>query len=153
MSTPPALNCLIPELICTSAKVSIAFYTELLGFKMLYQREEKGFAMLERQGSQLMLDELVPDSSRSWYAAPLEKPFGRGINISIETDKIDELYACIQRAGVEIFLPLEERWYRANDVYLGVRQFIVQDPDGYLLRFSQNIGCRQDLAGSNQQKW
>ncbi len=40
------------------------------------------------------------------------------------------------------FLPLEEKWYRRDEVALGVRQFIVQDPDGYLLRLSQDIGTR-----------
>lgn len=37
-------------------------------------------------------------------------------------------------------LPLEERWYRRDDLEIGVRQFAVQDPDGYLIRLSQSIG-------------
>ena len=45
-------------------------------------------------------------------------------------------------AGVAIFLPLEERWYRRERDEIGVRQFAIQDPDGYLLRFSQVIGAR-----------
>lgn len=31
---------------------------------------------------------------------------------------------------------------RSDDVEIGVRQFLVQDPDGYLLRFSEWIGDR-----------
>ena len=45
-------------------------------------------------------------------------------------------------AGHALFLPLEEKWYRRDDVEIGVRQFIVQDPDGYLLRLSEGIGTR-----------
>jgi lactoylglutathione lyase len=45
-------------------------------------------------------------------------------------------------AKAQILLPLEERWYRRGDVLLGQRQFVVQDPDGYLLRFCQDLGSR-----------
>jgi hypothetical protein len=36
MSEAPKLNALIPELYYTSIKASIAFYTEILGFEILY---------------------------------------------------------------------------------------------------------------------
>jgi hypothetical protein len=35
---------------------------------------------------------------------------------------------------------VEDAWYRANDRYLGNRQFLVQDPDGYLRRFFEDLG-------------
>jgi uncharacterized glyoxalase superfamily protein PhnB len=134
---------LTPELACTSIGVSLSFYTSVLGFSIQYQREDEGFAMLERQGSRIMLDEVVPGSKRSWIAAPLEQPFGRGINLQIETSDVDGLYARVKKAGATIFLPMEEKWYRADDVEVGNRQFIVQDPDGYLLRFFQHLGERK----------
>lgn len=118
------------------------FYTEVLGFSIQYERPEERFAMLERQGSRIMLDEIVPDSDRSWTPAPLEPPFGRGINLQIETDAVHALYARVLNAKAKIFRPIEEKWYRADDAELGNRQFIVQDPDGYLLRFFQNLGER-----------
>jgi hypothetical protein len=103
--------------------------------------------MLERQGSRIMLEELEAESEnapeRQWITAPLERPFGRGINLQIDTDKVDELYARAREAGARIFLPIEEKWYRAGDVELGCRQFIVQDPDGYLLRFLEDVGTRK----------
>ncbi|CAB3629036.1 hypothetical protein LMG26840_00581 [Achromobacter dolens] len=33
-------------------------------------------------------------------------------------------------------------WYRSDAIEVGVRQFLVQDPDGYLLRFSAWVGDR-----------
>ncbi len=132
-----------PELICSDIKVSLPFYTKVLGFKIQFQREETGFAMLERQGARLMLDQFVPDSKRKWIAAPLEAPFGRGINLQIETDKVDALYSTVQKAQAPVFLPMEEKWYRCDDIYVGNKQFIVQDPDGYLLRFYEDLGDRQ----------
>lgn len=143
MTNYTLITALTPELLCRNIKVSLPFYLDVLGFKIQYQREETGFAMLERQGARIMLDEIVPGSPRSWIAAPLEVPFGRGINLQIETDKVDDLYAHVQKAGVTVFLPMEEKWYRADDVEVGNRQFIVQDPDGYLLRFFQHLGERK----------
>jgi catechol 2,3-dioxygenase-like lactoylglutathione lyase family enzyme len=140
---------LTPELYCKDIKVSLHFYTQILGFKIQYQREEAGFAMLERQGACIMLDQIVRGSVRTWVVAPLEAPFGRGINLQIETDRVDELYEGVQKHGAQIFLPMEEKWYRCDDIYLGNRQFIVQDPDGYLLRFFQDLGSRRDLIHHN----
>ena len=103
--------------------------------------------MLERQGSRIMLDEIrmnsVSVTDRTWISGPLEVPFGRGINLEIKTSKVDELYDRIKKAGANIFLPIEEKWYRANNVEIGNRQFIVLDPDGYMLRFAQDIGERE----------
>ncbi|MCC6932873.1 MAG: hypothetical protein IT292_06435 [Deltaproteobacteria bacterium] len=62
--------------------------------------------------------------------------------MEIQTNNIDLLYANVQKIGVCIFLPLEEKYYRANEIMLGVNQFIVQDPDDYLLRFSEDLGVR-----------
>ncbi|HSW77086.1 MAG TPA: VOC family protein [Candidatus Saccharimonadales bacterium] len=134
---------LTPELYCSNIQLSIAFYTKILGFNIQYQREDEGFVMLERQGSRIMLEEIRNDSRRVWLNAPLEKPFGRGINFEIKTSHVDLLYDHVQKSAAVIFLPIEEKWYRANNVELGNRQFIVQDPDGYMLRFAENIGERK----------
>jgi catechol 2,3-dioxygenase-like lactoylglutathione lyase family enzyme len=142
ISTP-----LTPELGCASIKASLPFYTGVLGFRILYERPESGFAMIERQGSCIMLDEFRPGVKRSWLAGPAEAPFGRGMNLQMETKEVDTLYADVQKAGAKIFLPIEERWYRADNVFFGSRQFIVQDPDGYLLRFFQDLGERTAKPG------
>jgi hypothetical protein len=39
-------------------------------------------------------------------------------------------------------LDLEDRWYDRDSLSFGNRQFVVQDPDGYLLRFFQDLGSR-----------
>jgi len=136
---------LTPELLCTSLKDSLAFYTELLGFSVQYRSREGGFAMIERNGSFIMLDEIAPGSTDNWIVATLETPFGRGINLRIETKEVDVLYARVKEADAKIFLPIEDKWYRGTDVDRGNRQFIVQDPDGYLLRFFQDLGQRKRM--------
>ena len=53
----------------------------------------------------------------------------------------------ITEAGWPIFVESEEKWYRAGDVEIGVRQFLIQDPDGYLVRLQQELGERPAQRG------
>ena len=39
-----------------------------------------------------------------------------------------------------IAFDIEENWYRHDDKMLGNKEFLIQDPDGYLLRFTQDLG-------------
>lgn len=64
------------------------------------------------------------------------------MNIQIDVENVDAIHRVCNAEGLAIFRPMEEKWYRRDDVLLGCRQFIVQDPDGYLLRFTQSIGTR-----------
>ncbi len=139
---------LVPELIVSNFEQSLKFYTQVLGFSQLYGRVEEGFAFLNRNGAHLMIDERRDDGECDWIAAELQYPYGRGINLEIEVEAVDRLHdSCVQH-GARIFLPLEEKWYRRDDVLLGVRQFIVMDPDGYFLRMSQPIGTRAVTGGN-----
>ena len=142
-------NALVPELYCADIARSLAFYVGVLGFQVRYARPEEGFAYLERDGAELMLDVLAPapeSGSRTWLAGPIAYPFGRGINLQIRVADVDALQDAAVAAGARIFLAMEERWYRAGNREVGNRQFIVLDPDGYLLRFYQDLGARPTPA-------
>lgn len=132
---------LVPELVCSNFAESRRFYTELLGFRVLYSRPEERFAYLDRDGAELMLEQPVSEGRLS-PRTELAYPFGRGINFQIEVSDVEQLHAAILAAGVAVYLPLEDRWYQRQNDEIGVRQFAIQDPDGYLLRFSQVIGER-----------
>ena len=136
--SPPRL---IPELVCSDVGRSLRFYVDVLGFTAVYARPEEGFAMLDREGARLMLDRRS-DGPRTWLTGPLDPPFGRGINLQIEVADVDALHARVVAAGIAPFLAMEERWYRVDTTEQGNRQFLVQDPDGYLLRFFQDLGTR-----------
>jgi len=129
---------LVPELSCSDFARSQDFYTRLLGFAVLYDRPEDGFAYLTREEAQIMIEQ----RSEGWSVGPLEKPFGRGINLQIEVSSLSPILDALAGAGVALFRPVEERWYRMGKVEGGNRQFLVQDPDGYLLRFFEDMGER-----------
>lgn len=131
-------NKLIPELTVSNLEKSLAFYTAL-GFKVEYERPEDRFAFLSFQGSQLMLEE-VKKVKDPWRLSSLEFPFGRGINFQIEVEDLAPLLKALKENKVKLFLGPKESWYRQGNRKLGQKEFLVLDPDGYLLRFAQELG-------------
>ena len=138
MSQTPAL---VPELDVTSLEASLTFYTDILGFTVKYSRPEEAFAYLvlatPNGEAHLMLEEAA-GPGRRFHTAPLQAPFGRGLNLQLEVHNAASLHAKAIAANHTIILPLEEKSYRVDDHHVRQQQFVVADPDGYLIRpFSQ----------------
>ena len=132
-------NCLIPELRVFDLKKSIKFYTEVLGFKIKYSRAD--FAMIILDKCQIMLQELtIPSTNGSWNVTDeMQYPLGRGINFQIILPDISTVYNSLKQHNIKIFIDLLVSDYQENDIINHVLEFLVQDPDGYLLRFQQDI--------------
>ena len=73
----------------------------------------------------------------------LKYPLGVGINFEIDVTNIDEIYNRLKKNNYKIFAEIEDHWYRKEDVLMGCREFLVQDPNGFLLRFSQDIESKE----------
>ena len=58
-------NSLKPELYVTDFQKSLDFYTKILGFKLVYQREAPLFAFLSYQWSNFMNQELDPNEDKA----------------------------------------------------------------------------------------
>ncbi|WP_045968489.1 bleomycin resistance protein [Xenorhabdus doucetiae] len=127
---------MVPELTVTDFSVSLNFYQKILGFEVLIQREDPDFAYLSLGEAQLMLEAFHDEG---WNTGELNKPLGRGINFQIEVDDITPLLASLKINDIELYRPAENNYYCIGDTQICQREFLVQDPDGYLLRFSQYI--------------
>jgi catechol 2,3-dioxygenase-like lactoylglutathione lyase family enzyme len=132
---------LTPELLVTDLAASLRFWCGPCGFRIAYDRPEEGFALIAHGTARVMLEELRR-STRPWITAELTPPFGRGINLEIEVPDLAPILAALHAAAWPLFMPPEEKWYRTGGHETGVRQFLVQDPDGYLLRLQQRLGER-----------
>ncbi|RON46570.1 bleomycin resistance protein [Pseudomonas frederiksbergensis] len=133
---------LVPELMVTDLTESLHFWTLLIGFNIAYERP--GFAYLNLQGVQFMLEQYHPGEGQ-WLAAPLEAPLGRGINFQITVNSVEPLLQRLAEVQWPLFRPCADTWYRADAVEVGQREFLVQDPDGYLLRLVESLGERPCL--------
>lgn len=131
-------NPLVPELYVIDFQKSLNFYTQILGFSIEYQRENPLFAFLSYQESQLMIQ--LEEDNADWHNGKPEYPFGRGINFQIRTDNAETLLHALHAHAYPVKRDLQESWYATHDGTYGYKEFLVMDPDGYLLRFSQPIG-------------
>ncbi len=112
---------LVPELDVTDFERSVWFYTDVLGFEILFSREQ--FVYLELEGVQFMLQSVGSDG---WQLADLERPFGRGVNFQIELDDIGPVYARLRAASYPLFRDRKETWYETGGGSLGPAR--VPDP-------------------------
>jgi catechol 2,3-dioxygenase-like lactoylglutathione lyase family enzyme len=133
-------NHLTPELYVTDFKKSLKFYQNILGFIIEYRRENPSFAFLSYQGSHIMIQELDPNEDRAFITGDFEYPLGRGINFQIDTNNIQQINNSLKGRNYPLRRAIQDSWYKVGNVLRGCRQILVQDPDGYLLRFSQDIG-------------
>ncbi|MDR3034784.1 MAG: VOC family protein [Kitasatospora sp.] len=131
---------LVPELSVTDLATSQRFWCDLLGFVVKYARLDEGFAYLVLGEAHLMLDQA--GLGRTWITAALKAPLGRGVNFQLAVPDLEPVLGRLNAAGWPLFGGVEERWYRTGAKETGVSQFLVQDPDGYLVRPQQTLGSR-----------
>ena len=125
-------NSLIPELSVTDIEKTKDFYINVLGFSVEYERPEDRFVFLSLEGSQMMFEQ----KNGNWSVGDLEYPFGRGINFEMTVSDVERLYKQVLDAGITPFRELKVSRYRSGEELLEQKEFLIQDPDGYLLRFT-----------------
>lgn len=130
-------NKMVPELTVTDFSRSLDFYQRILGFRLRVRRENPDFAYLCLGEAQLMLEAYHP---QGWNVAALAPPLGRGINLQIEVDSLTPLLESLSAHQVSLYREVKESRYLIGETEACQREFLVQDPDGYLLRFSEFIG-------------
>lgn len=125
-------NKMIPELSVFDIEQTKRFYNDL-GFKIEYERPEEKFVFMSFQDSQFMFEQI---HDNGWNIGELIYPLGRGINFSIAVDDIERLYKLVKTLNLEIYRELNRSIYQVNGTEETQTEFLIQDPNGYLLRFT-----------------
>ena len=105
---------------------------DVLHFKIEYERPEDKFVFLSLEGNQMMFEQV----NGNWSVGALEYPFGRGVNFEMTVSNVDYIYNSVLYAGITPFREISVNHYRNGDEDIVQKEFLVQDPDGYLLRFT-----------------
>lgn len=124
-------NSLIPELSVSNIGISKRFY-ENLGFNIVYERLENKFCFMQLENNQIMIEE----NNGNWNVGKMEYPYGNGINISMYVENVESLYRTLKHKKVKFFFDLQVNEYRVDKTVFQDKEFLLQDPDGYLLRFN-----------------
>ena len=91
-----------------------------------------------------MIQQQEPGDDRT---GPLDQPYGRGINFQVEVPDIEAIAKLFKDHDYPTRSSIEEKWRElAADTLVGSLELKVLDPDGYYLRFSQELGTRSKDA-------
>ena len=124
----PALNAAEPNLFIADFEAPCAFYTDKLGFEIVFTYGEPPFYGQVRRGQALLNLRLIRRAVFVDDIREREELLAASMTVGSAAE-IRTLFAEFQAAGVEFFRPLkQEPW--------GARTFIVRDPDGNLLLFA-----------------
>ena len=115
-----------PEFFVRDVAASVRFYVESLGFVVL--RQETDFAAVALGESHVLLAAEQHTSSELLAAGPR----GVGLNVRIMVDDVDAVYERCTKGGVPIVRGIVSQYY-------GLRDFIMADPDGFMIRFASAL--------------
>jgi len=117
-----------PTLAVRNMKQTIQFYRDSLGFKIgmtFPNADNPEYADLSKDGMVLMF---IPAEN---IGIGREEEFGVGVNIYMQIDgDIDKYYNELKDKGVKIVVDIKDEPY-------GIRDFMVEDIDGYKLTFNK----------------
>ena len=82
---------------------------------------------------------MIEKQNNTWNIGTVNKPFGRGINFQIAVNNVEELLKILKDKSYHIAFDLKVNTYKSDNEEFKEKEFLVQDPDGYLLRFSETI--------------
>jgi uncharacterized glyoxalase superfamily protein PhnB len=127
-----------PNLVVADVGRSLAFYRDLLGFAVTATVPDAGplaFAWMQRDGVSVFLNSL--ESVRAEHSDLASRPIGgtATLFIVLEADDVaggvDALFTSVSSRARVIMQPKNQ--------FYGMREFGIEDPDGYVILFAQRI--------------
>jgi len=132
----PSFKKLTPNLIVASVERSLAFYVDVLGFERGMTVPDQSpfvFASVTTGPVEIFFNDAA--TAIKEYPAFAGRPLGATGTMFIEMDesgeKIDAVHDRI-KSRVKVTMPLVTQFY-------GMREFAIEDPDGYVITFAQRI--------------
>ena len=132
----PSFKKLTPNLIVASVERSLGFYVDVLGFERgMTVPDQSPFVFASVTGGSVEIFFNDAATAIKEYPGFGGKPLGATATMFIELDeageKIDGVHDRI-RSRVRITMPLVTQFY-------GMREFAIEDPDGYVITFAQRV--------------
>ena len=128
----PSFKKLTPNLLVANVERSLAFYVDTLGFTRGMTVPEQSpfvFASVTSGAIEIFLNDAAVAIKE--YPSFAGKPLGATGTMFIEVDGIDAFHDAV-KPKVKITMPIVTQWY-------GMREFAIEDPDGYLITFAERV--------------
>jgi catechol 2,3-dioxygenase-like lactoylglutathione lyase family enzyme len=92
-------NALVPELIVDDYERSKAFYVDVFGFTVRFERPESRFGYFDLGGAQIML---LENANRPIYQLHRSGPKGKGLHFQIEVPSISGMLERLNNASIPL---------------------------------------------------
>jgi len=123
---------LVPGLLVSNLARSVDTYTRLFGFELGHVEPDR-LAVCLHGGTQLILSQ-QPLEDAAVAGEPLA--FGRGVTLNVRCEDPKAVYERLRDEKYPIAVPMEIAELADGDRRYTQSSFVVADPDGYVLRFS-----------------
>ena len=126
----PQFTKLTPNLLAANVERSLAFYVDILGFaRGMTVPEQSPFAFASVTSGPV--ENFFNDAAGAVKEYPgfAGKPIGATGTLFIEVEGVDALHDRLE-PQVKIVMPIVTQFY-------GMREFAIEDPDGYVLTFAE----------------
>jgi lactoylglutathione lyase len=126
----PHFKKLTPNLLVANVERSLAFYTGTLGFERgMTVPDESPFVFASVSSGPIEIFFNDATAAVKEYPAFDGKPLGATGTLFIEVEGVDALNDRLQ-ASVKVVMPIVTQFY-------GMREFAIEDPDGYVITFAE----------------
>ena len=125
---------LTPNLLVLDVERSLTFYVDVLGFSRGMTVPEQPplvFGSVVFGGVEIFFNER--ETGAKEYPQFAGTPIGMTGTLFLEMQGIETLYERL-KTRVPIVTPLFTQWY-------GVKEFVIADPDGYLITFAERVAA------------
>jgi lactoylglutathione lyase len=123
---------LTPNLIVSNVDASLRFYEDVLGFDRSMAFPEQSpflFASVTSGPVKIFFSDRTTVINESPQMTDVA--FGGGNIMFIEVEAVDDVHARIAPL-VKVVMSLRTQWF-------GIREFAIQDPDGYGITFAERV--------------
>jgi lactoylglutathione lyase len=128
----PHFQKLTPNLLVSNVERSLAFYIDTLGFERgLTVPEQSPFVFASVTSGPIEIFFNDAATAVKEYPAFGGKPLGATGTMFIELEGVEALHDRL-RSSVKIVMPLVTQFY-------GMREFAIEDPDGYVVTFAERV--------------
>jgi lactoylglutathione lyase len=125
---------LTPNLLVADVERSLKFYVDVLGFSRgmtVPGQPPLVFGSVVSGNVEIFFNE--KETGAKEYTEFSGKPIGATGTMFIELEQIETLHERL-KSRVPIVKPLVTQWY-------GVKEFVIADPDGYLITFAERVAA------------
>jgi uncharacterized glyoxalase superfamily protein PhnB len=129
----PQFTKLTPNLVVANVERSLAFYVDTLGFSRGMTVPDASpfvFAAVTSGPVEIFFNDAAAATKE--YPAFAGKAIGATGTLFIEMQGVDALHDRL-KSTVKIVMPIVTQFY-------GMREFAIEDPDGYVITFAERIG-------------